>query len=121
MHAPGGSITQQQTPAASLALATTAKLSDAVGFDAMAENGLRAEVIPGTNPTFRYKNGWTTVTRVSTGHYCLNGGVVNGSEYNYPAVVSVQSLGTPDIVGIVKYDSGGVYCTGVGVYTYLLS
>jgi hypothetical protein len=110
----------QQAPASSVALTANAVLSDSVGFDVMAQDGLRAEVIPGVNPTFRYKNGWNSVTRVGTGHYCLNGGFVNGSQYNYPAVVSVQSLGSP-VIGIVQYDSGGISCPGVGVYTFLLS
>jgi hypothetical protein len=63
-------------------------------------------------PAFIYNRGWSQVTRVGPGHYCLN-----GAGYNYPAVVSVARAGTA-LAGIVTYDHYGYGCPGVGVYTY---
>jgi hypothetical protein len=93
---------------------TTAYLSNSVGFDASA--GYRsAEVIPSAVPTFRYHTGWTSVTRIGTGHYCLN-----GASYGYSGVVSISSRDTVGI-GYVEYDSYGFGCPGVGVWTYRLA
>jgi hypothetical protein len=63
-------------------------------------------------PAFNGNRGWTQVTRVGRGHYCLN-----GAGWNYPAVVSVARAGT-NLAGIVTYDRYGYGCPGVGVYTY---
>jgi hypothetical protein len=89
-------------------------LSNSVGFDVAAPGGRTAEVIPGVIPTFRFATGWTQVTRIGPGHYCLN-----GAGFNYPASVAVSSRNTPGI-GYVEYDSFGTGCPGVGVWTYNL-
>jgi len=99
--------------------------SDRVSFDISATGGHYAEVRGGTSPSFIFSGGWTQVTHPQTGRYCLNGLFVNGSQFNYPAVVSVASRagGSPPAVtsvpgGLVQYDSFGQGCPGVGVSTY---
>ncbi|MBV9047936.1 MAG: hypothetical protein JOY58_06685 [Solirubrobacterales bacterium] len=93
--------------------------SDRVNFDIEAvalHPGRAAEVQGGTSPSFVFNtpSGWTQVTHVGTGHYCLNGG-----GYNYPAVVSVANRDATVPVGsLVQYDSFGRGCPGVGVFTY---
>lgn len=103
-------IAPQQTSRA----ATT--LSNSVGFNVIAAGNRTAEVIPTPNgsPTFRFVTGWTQVTRVGTGHYCLN-----GAGFNYPAATAVSSRDTIGD-GYVEYDSFGSGCPGVGVFTYSL-
>lgn len=118
-QAPSAAAAQPQTSSTSLALSS--QLSDSVGFDIRGPENLRAEVIPGISPSFRFVAGWTDVTHVGTGHYCLNGGIApNGLTYNYPAVVSVSHRDTTG-VGYVEYASHGNDCPGVGVWTYRLS
>jgi hypothetical protein len=112
-------MTQKQAATSSITTASST-LSDAVGFDIVAQGGMTAEVIPGVNPTFRFNNGWTSVTHIGIGHYCVNGGFVNGKSYDYPAVVSVTSRDTPGI-GYVEFDSHGTDCAGVGVWARNLS
>lgn len=93
--------------------------SDRVNFDIEAvalHPGRAAEVNGGTSPSFVFNTpgGWTQVTHVGTGHYCLNGG-----GFNYPAVVSVAARNANVPVGsLVQYDSFGRGCPGVGVFTY---
>jgi hypothetical protein len=93
--------------------------SDRVNFDIAAvalHPGRAAEVAGGINPSFVFNTpgGWTQVTHVGTGHYCLNGG-----GFNYPAVVSVANRDANVPVGsLVQYDSFGRGCPGVGVFTY---
>lgn len=93
--------------------------SDRVNFDIAAialHPGRAAEVSGGTSPSFVFNTpgGWTQVTHVGPGHYCLNGG-----GFNYPAVVSVANRDASVPVGsLVQYDSFGRGCPGVGVFTY---
>ena len=95
--------------------------SDRVDFDIAAvalHPGRAAEVAGGTSPSFVFNTpgGWTQVTRVGPGHYCLNGG-----GFNYPAVVSVTNRDPSVSAGaLVQYDSFGRGCPGVGVFTYEL-
>jgi hypothetical protein len=100
--------------------------SDRVDFDIVALPGKTAEVTGGTSPSFTFNvpgstgspgTGWTEVTHVATGHYCLN-----GAGFNYPAVVSVADRnGTAPSGGLVQYDSFGRGCPGVGVFTYQIT
>ena len=93
--------------------------SDRVNFDIEAvalHPGRAAEIAGGTSPSFVFNTpgGWTQVTHVGPGHYCLNGG-----GFNYPAVVSVANRdATVPAGGLVQYDSFGRGCPGVGVFTY---
>ncbi len=93
--------------------------SDRVNFDIEAvalHPGRAAEVAGGPSPSFVFNTpgGWTQVTHVGPGHYCLNGG-----GFNYPAVVSVADRDANVPIGsLVQYDSFGRGCPGVGVYTY---
>ena len=97
--------------------------SDSVSFDVQATGlapGRQAEVQGGTSPSFVFNspNGWTQVTHIGTGHYCLNTNRSPG--FDYVANVSVANrFGTQSPAGsLVQYDSFGVGCPGVGVYTY---
>lgn len=93
--------------------------SDRVNFDIAAvalHPGRSAEVAGGANPFFVFNTpgGWTQVTHVGPGHYCLNGG-----GFNYAAVVSVANRDATVPAGsLVQYDSFGRGCPGVGVFTY---
>ena len=98
--------------------------SDQVNFDITAAGlgpGRQAEVAGGVNPAFVFNSagGWNQVTHVGTGHYCLNT-PPNILAYNYPAVVSVANrFGSANVPGaLVQYDSFGIGCPGVGVFTY---
>lgn len=90
--------------------------SNLVNFDVIASGRtaeVRADIV-----AFTFASGWTQVTRVGTGDYCLN-----GAGFNYPATVSVASrsgLNTP-VFGYVEYDSFGAHCPGVEVHTYQLT
>jgi hypothetical protein len=93
-----------------------ASLSDSVAFDVIAGGDRTAEVFPnpGGSPFFVKVTGWTTVTRIGTGHYCLD-----GAGFNYPAATAVSAPYTNGD-GYVEYDSFGSGCSGVGVFTYSL-
>jgi len=91
--------------------------SNLINFDAIAPGGRTAEVRADI-VAFVFRTGWTQVTRVGIGDYCLN-----GAGFNYPATVSVASRsGLPTrVFGYIEYDSFGARCSGVEVHTYQLT
>jgi hypothetical protein len=129
--APAGAHSQHKTRAQLHSLPTPLPFpitqivpSDRVSFDITAAGlgpGRQAEVAGGLTPSFVFNSpgGWNQVTHVGTGHYCLNTppGIL---AFNYPAVVSVANrFGSANVPGgLVRYDSFGSGCPGVGVFTY---